>query len=1315
MATTLQLRRYNTATVAGLTGADGEVFVDTTKKTLVVQDGSTAGGTPLATETFVTSGLASLQTTVSAALVNYAISSNLNRIAFAGLSSVGTSIIPASNLTYSLGSLTRQWKDLYLGTSTLYVGGIAIGVSPGGRITVDGDSAPATAGLEPAGTYWHWNSIKEDKGTGSGGYYWSNVVRAGDYFYSWFANNNNVDAPNVYKYSLDGINWEGSNDTSSGYRAAFIPGTHFTNPLSAQPGRWLSPVQYNKKWIAYGNGVYVLPISQDTVSSVVYRSCYTSTDGTSWTERVNAFPVGAGDISGRKYQYWNAVIWDGSRFLALANGEGFIHNPRLLTSTNGQSWSQISPAAGGEIAGVSTSLTTGYLWGQEIAYTSGLSARAWQICPTDIEYGAGIYIASVKLNYGVAYGSLQTNRVYYSADGASWNYVTAPTEAVWNQIIYGDGVWVMHGYDSRDATDSRRVIRSADNGATWTRVTELGTFGVGAGEALGTGNQANGLSYGDGRWVLTITSGTNGKVLVSTDNAQTFVKTTIDLVPNGTGGYVQATYQDSAYGAGAFVLMGGGIGLSQYSKATVKASIEAPTITVGSGASSITLTTTSGDLVIDGVPLLSSISVSISSALTSYATISSIGSLTTSITSSILFSVSSTYVSVSSLTSSVSFYISSSLTSYVTVSSLSSSVSFYVSSALTSYVTVDTISSYLTSYLTVDTVSSYLTSYVTLDYLSSTLTSVGTVSDLNLSSAGYIIFSGPGVETRPLGPLFSSASIGSGASSILIRTPSFPMASSILNLTTGSTIFADVSSSGTSIQLPFDIIGTPSWVSSFGSSIVNQYQYYQNFGGGSSYTLTSSINTSYTHVLKWFANSQTGQGILYEGSGFNIVSGNLVVYPSIPFVYNWILYETSGSTTSVLLIPITPNTDTQNNWSGNPVYFNNLDIGYTTSSTDFNGSDPGKLVPVPTLGQPTFTENGHQVWPAGWLQTPNNFYLQTSSTGPTFEFTTSGSVVLPTDGQLRNGYPGNAGSSGDGSSWFVTPPSQPGGVASADGEQYIQVNNGVHVEIGTNYTSSSGYTWIFDESGNTIFPTGVTHSSSGSGVKFSSGYDKSFQIETTTTSTSNLWNFDSSGTLTLPVGGDIKNSSGNSVYATNANLTSTLSSYATKTFVTSALTSYTTNANLTSTLSSYATKGPAFSAYATNTLQTITSGSQQKVLFQVEEFDTDNCYASSRFTPTVAGYYQLNAEVRIDGASGTGEMMIVIWKNGSEYKRGTNQSGTQIASNFWAMQVSSLVYANGTGDFFEIYVQQGSGGNLSVTAVNSPNITYFNGCMVRGA
>jgi len=50
MADTLKLRGGNTADNAGFTGADREVTVDTEKKTLVVHDGTNAGGTPLMKE-----------------------------------------------------------------------------------------------------------------------------------------------------------------------------------------------------------------------------------------------------------------------------------------------------------------------------------------------------------------------------------------------------------------------------------------------------------------------------------------------------------------------------------------------------------------------------------------------------------------------------------------------------------------------------------------------------------------------------------------------------------------------------------------------------------------------------------------------------------------------------------------------------------------------------------------------------------------------------------------------------------------------------------------------------------------------------------------------------------------------------------------------------------------------------------------------------------------------------------------------------------------------------------------------------------------
>ena len=50
MAQQVQFRRGSTAEHASFTGAPGEITVDTTKKTAVVHDGTTTGGTPLAHE-----------------------------------------------------------------------------------------------------------------------------------------------------------------------------------------------------------------------------------------------------------------------------------------------------------------------------------------------------------------------------------------------------------------------------------------------------------------------------------------------------------------------------------------------------------------------------------------------------------------------------------------------------------------------------------------------------------------------------------------------------------------------------------------------------------------------------------------------------------------------------------------------------------------------------------------------------------------------------------------------------------------------------------------------------------------------------------------------------------------------------------------------------------------------------------------------------------------------------------------------------------------------------------------------------------------
>jgi len=131
--------------------------------------------------------------------------------------------------------------------------------------------------------------------------------------------------------------------------------------------------------------------------------------------------------------------------------------------------------------------------------------------------------------------------------------------------------------------------------------------------------------------------------------------------------------------------------------------------------------------------------------------------------------------------------------------------------------------------------------------------------------------------------------------------------------------------------------------------------------------------------------------------------------------------------------------------------------------------------------------------------------------------------------------------------------------------------------------------------------------------------------------------------------------------------------------------------------------GPAFSAWQ-NSAQTLTSNVLTKILYQSELWDTNSNYdtSTSRFTPTVAGYYQINAAV-CTGASSS-QQLLAIYKNGALYQRNDIPS---ININ----QISSIVSLNGSTDYIEIYASFGTG---QITSANV-NLNWFNGAMVRGA
>lgn len=109
---------------------------------------------------------------------------------------------------------------------------------------------------------------------------------------------------------------------------------------------------------------------------------------------------------------------------------------------------------------------------------------------------------------------------------------------------------------------------------------------------------------------------------------------------------------------------------------------------------------------------------------------------------------------------------------------------------------------------------------------------------------------------------------------------------------------------------------------------------------------------------------------------------------------------------------------------------------------------------------------------------------------------------------------------------------------------------------------------------------------------------------------------------------------------------------------------------------------PAFSAY-NSTSQSIASGAFAKVTLNTEEFDTNNNFDSTtnyRFTPTIAGYYQINGTVYFGTSGSPTRGLAGIFKNGVEFKRfvDVQSAGHNVGS-------SVIVYLNGTTDYVELY------------------------------
>lgn len=135
---------------------------------------------------------------------------------------------------------------------------------------------------------------------------------------------------------------------------------------------------------------------------------------------------------------------------------------------------------------------------------------------------------------------------------------------------------------------------------------------------------------------------------------------------------------------------------------------------------------------------------------------------------------------------------------------------------------------------------------------------------------------------------------------------------------------------------------------------------------------------------------------------------------------------------------------------------------------------------------------------------------------------------------------------------------------------------------------------------------------------------------------------------------------------------------------------------------------PAFSAYQ-SAATSLPNNTATKILFGTENFDTNNNFASSTFTPTVAGYYQVTGKVAFS-ANGTNSRWVALYKNGTKVADIAWTQGN--STNFAEVSGGYLISMNGTTDYLELYAYQNSGSTLNTDGGTG---TYFQAFLARSA
>jgi len=116
-----------------------------------------------------------------------------------------------------------------------------------------------------------------------------------------------------------------------------------------------------------------------------------------------------------------------------------------------------------------------------------------------------------------------------------------------------------------------------------------------------------------------------------------------------------------------------------------------------------------------------------------------------------------------------------------------------------------------------------------------------------------------------------------------------------------------------------------------------------------------------------------------------------------------------------------------------------------------------------------------------------------------------------------------------------------------------------------------------------------------------------------------------------------------------------------------------------------------------------------KVTFGTEVFDTDNKYASSRFTPTIAGKYFMYTRLSFNNSTDFDDLRLHFYKNGSRY------SGAVMRHEYLDQIYLYDVIELDSDDYVEVYVYQASGAASNLLTNEDGRRNNFGGYRIIGA